>query len=177
MRILIIFWLAITLMGCASTRKVVEASSTDKAIKTEEVTTSKEKVTTVTTEKVDTTVTIPGATTTVTRPLDEILRGDTIKAENNGTSVAVVYNPSTGTVTAVGKTAFREVPITLNKTTTSVAERGSRTDYKSDTRVKEEDKVVDKEKESIFKEWAWLILLLLFLLILIAGYALYRWLR
>jgi hypothetical protein len=177
MRTLIVLWLALTLVGCASTRKVVETSSTDTSIKSEEVTTSTEKVTTVTTEKVDTTVTIPGETTSVTRPLDDLLRGDTIKAENNGTSVAVVYNPTTGTVTAVGKTAFREVPITLNKTTTSVAERGSRTDLKSDTRVKEQDKVVDKEKESIFKEWAWLILLLSFLLLLIVGYALYRWLR
>jgi hypothetical protein len=177
MRILIALLLALTLVGCASTRKVVETSRTDTAIKSEEVSTSKEISTTVTTEKVDTTVTIPGETTSVTRPLDELLRGDTITAESNGTSVKVVYNPKTNTVTAVGKTEERTVPVSLFKTTTTNLERDSRTDYKSDTRIREDEKAVTKEKESVFKEWAWLIILLTFLLLLIVGYGLYRWLR
>jgi len=170
MRTLTVLLLALTLVGCAGTKKIVETSRTDTHTITQETTTERETTLTITTEEIDTTVTIAEQVASVTRPLDELLRGDTISASQNGTSVQVFLDQTTGNITAIGKTEEQKIPVKGTRTTKTRSDRDSRTDSKSDTVTKEREKTTTKEKEPWFDPF-WVLVLIL---ILGAIFLLYR---
>jgi hypothetical protein len=170
MKQVLILFLALTLVGCAGTKKVIETSRTDTNVVTEQTTTEQEQTLTVTTTEIDTTVKLPEVNVSVTRPLDELLQGDTIKAELNGTSVQVFIDQATNTITAKATTAARDVNVKAKVTTKAKSNKNSRTDSKSDTRVKEREKTVTKEKEP-WIPWYWIIALTL---VIGMAYVMYR---
>jgi hypothetical protein len=161
MKQVLILFLALTLVGCAGTRKVIETSRTDTHVVTEHTNTEQEQTLTVTTTEIDTTVTLPEVNVSVTRPLDELLQGDTINAELNGTSVQVFIDQATNTITAKATTSARDVNVKAKVTTKAKSNRDRRTDSKSDTTIKEKEKTTTKEKEPWFDPF-WVLVLLLF---------------
>lgn len=98
--------LLIGLSACKVKDKVVDKDKQD--IKIEQTST--------TTTVIDTIVKIGGDTAQVIAPIFELLKGDTIVAENNGTVVKLSFDKKTQTVTARAITKTKIVPIQATKT-------------------------------------------------------------
>lgn len=172
------------LFGCGHTKKITKESdvktelnaTTD--VKTESTTKSvanlDKEVTTVITEKVDTHVTIPSVTASVSRPLKELVEKGVIVASNGNTSVAVTYDPTTGTVRAEGKTVEHQVPIQAVKTTLVREDSKSSETTKTDTKKAEnsdvtalsqtKDMVTETDKTGKFWLWFWVVVSIGFVL-------------
>lgn len=186
MKTLFILLMALVLFGCGHSKKVTEKTDVKTELnlsantKTESTTKTDSKtdkaVTTKVTEKVDTHVNIPGTTTSISRPLTELIENKVIEASDGNTSVTVTYDPLTGTVRAVGKTATQTVPIQSVKTTEvredSKSSETTKTDIdKSESvdasdKTHSQDKIVVSEKPSntgILLAWIFGIIIAVYL--------------
>lgn len=75
---------------------------------------------------IDTTVKVPGAVVKASEPLTQILAGDTLKAENNGTKVTVYYDKATGNINAKAETQAKNIPVFAKTTETgNIATKGN----------------------------------------------------
>jgi hypothetical protein len=168
MKHLIILLLAMALASCGTLKKTVHKETADSS----SVVTKEDKTKTKITEKADTTVRIKGDTAKATKPLENLVKGDTLRAKTNGTSLNVFYNPKTGDVHAEAITEPKDVPIVVDRTTETqndIREQEER-DFHSAT----EDKQIDREETELLKDATWLIVVgLITLLVLL--YLLSRW--
>ena len=121
--------LLILATGCKTKNKDVERSNTSVDVT--------QQSTSVTTTVIDTTINLPGNVITASEPLTQIVSGDTLQAENNGTTVKAYYNKATGNLHVVAKVAPKVIPVQATKTQTVT----------TDTRVKAKAKEVVKKTE------------------------------
>jgi hypothetical protein len=133
---LLLIWIAVSLVliavsatGCKTKNKDVERSNTSVDVT--------QQSTSVTTTVIDTTINLPGNVITASEPLTQIVSGDTLQAENNGTTVKAFYNKATGNLHVVAKVAPKVIPVQATKTQTVT----------TDTRVKAKAKEVVKKTE------------------------------
>jgi len=123
--------LAIAAAGCKTKDKNKEQHSTK--VEVESVST------TLTTTVIDTVVKLPGSTVTASEPLTQIVSGDTLQAENNGTTIKAYYNKATGNLHVVANTAPKDVAVKATQTQAT----------KTNTKAKVETK--DKVKTTTVK--------------------------
>jgi hypothetical protein len=121
------------------------------------------------TEKIDTSVKLPGDTAKASAPIENIMRGDTLKAETNGTKLEVFFNPSTGRVHAKAITEPKDVPIIIDRTTRIENDIEREEEAKFHTAT--EDKQVDRNESNLLNPWLWLIWLIL---VLVVAYLVWR---
>lgn len=133
---LLLIWIAVSLVliavsatSCKTKNKDVERSNTSVDVTQQSAS--------VTTTVIDTTISLPGSTVTASEPLTQIVSGDTLQAENNGTTVKAYYNKATGNLHVIAKVAPKVIPIQATKTQT----------VNTDTRVTAKAKEVVKKKE------------------------------
>jgi hypothetical protein len=130
--------------ACAPMRKVKTSSTTDSAAKTEIITT----------RKVDTLIRIPASTVTGSKPLDNLIKGDSLVTENAQVRVAVKIDAATGNVTATGTVKPVEVPVKVDE----------RREERNEVAVTKKEESKEKEPDAGFL-WGWsMVLLLIFLL-------------
>lgn len=129
--------------SCAPMRKVKTTSTIDSTGKTEVITT----------RKVDTLIKIPTSTVTGSKPLDNLIKGDSLVTENNQVRVAVKIDPATGNVTATGTVKPVEVPVQINE----------RREERNEVAVTKKEEHKEKEPDSGFA-WAWIMVLLLLIM-------------
>lgn len=165
MRTLLILLLSITLASCGTLTKSVQKQKSDT---TSSVVTEDKSITKIT-EKADTTVKVKGDTAKASTPLENITRGDTLKAESNGTKVEVFFNPSTGRIHAKAITEPREIPIVVDRTTEIHTDTKQVTETQSHKETV--DKHVDRQESNLLSPWLWGIWLIALLVLL---YVLWR---
>lgn len=119
--------LAIVFLACCKTKQ----RNKEKLQAKVEVTQIKASTTTTV---MDTVIKVNGAVATASEPLAEIIAGDTLKAENNGTSVVVYYNPTTKTIHAKGETKDREVAAKATKTETKFESNNVKANIKTESK-------------------------------------------
>jgi len=101
------------LPGCSTMKRTKSTVETSEKSDSTAASISKTTIT----ETIDTNITLPGGQATIGTPMSELMKGDSIVAEQNGTEVILVYNTKTRTVHATGKTQPRKVPVKATKTT------------------------------------------------------------
>lgn len=170
MKKLLTILLLVSLTGCGTLTKLRD----EKKIKSDSTAvvtnTVKTDIVTIIEEKVDTTVTVKGDSAVVVTPLNTLITEGEIETTNNGTTVKVTYNKETGDIRAVGITAERSVPVTINKKTTTTDKSDSQTNSKVDVKRKEATKKDEVHREQKSKFWwgfAFAIMLLFILVIII----------
>jgi capsular polysaccharide biosynthesis protein len=98
-------------------------------------------------------------------PLTQILAGDTLRADNNGTSVEVYYNPKTGNIHAKGKTENRVIPVKATNTESGTEKTG----------IKAENKEVKKDVTVKPYVWGNIVIGLILTAIVAAFFLFIRW--
>jgi hypothetical protein len=168
MKHILILLLAMMLASCGTLRKNVQKETKDST----STISTRDKSVSIITEKIDTSVKLPGDTAKASKPLDNLIKGDTLKASTNGTQLEVYYEPTTGRIHAKAITEPKDVPIIIDRTTKveNDIEREEEAAFHSAT----EDKQIDREETEILKDATWLIVVgLIALLVLL--YLLNRW--
>jgi hypothetical protein len=163
---LAVLLLAIGLSSCGRTNRALTATETySKDVSQTETT---ESITT--TEKVDTLVTLDMETSEATFELHELVDSSRLVIDTPEQSVSVVYDPITQTVRTKAVVKERQVPITIDRTTT--VERN----------VYERQKSIQKDErreESVVKSSplipSWLIALIIVLVFAFVAWRM-RWL-
>lgn len=190
MKILAILILGMFLTSCGTFKKwshrnevnnelqVNTASTSDTSVKTQSKT--DRDISTKITEKIDTQISVPKETASVARPLTELIEKGIIQAQDGNTTVEVRYDPTTGTVKAIGTTVAHTIPVQATKTTEV------REDYKSSEIVKAEgssteDVAVKKDEEKTVTDvttekktgdiWTGTLLGIILMLLIILGVA------
>ncbi len=135
--LIVLLMIGMLLPGCSTMKRTKSNTETSEKVDSIGATISK----TTTTETIDTTITLQGGEATIGTPLSELLNGDTLKAEQNGTEVLIVYNPKTKSVHTKATTKPRSVPVKATKTTEAkqatavqVNKESDHTEQKSDVR-------------------------------------------
>lgn len=165
MRTLLILLLSITLASCGSLNKSVRKQTTDST----SIQATRQANVSIITEKLDTSVQLKGDTAKATKPLDNLVKGDTLKASTNGTSVEVFYNPVTGNIHAKAITEPRLVPVIIDRTTELRSETESIEEREFHQAIESKD--VEREESSLLNPWLWVVWLIILLALL---YLLYR---
>ena len=129
--------------ACTPIRKVKTTSNIDSTGKTEVITT----------RKVDTLIKIPTSTVTGSKPLDNLIKGDSLVTENAQVRVAVKIDPATGNVTATGTVKPQEVPVQINE----------RREERNEVAVTKKEQHKEKEPDAGFA-WVWIMVLLLLIM-------------
>lgn len=160
MKTIIAIVLAIILTGCGSLKKSVHKEATDSS----SVVTATDKSTTTITEKADTTVKIKGDTAKASKPLDNLVKGDTLKAESNGTKVEVYFNPTTGRIHAQAITEPKEIPILIDRTTK--VENDLRYQEEKEFHQEHKDVQVDRKETNLLNPYLWVVWLIFALVLL-----------
>jgi hypothetical protein len=114
---------------------------------------------------IDTTLNVPGSVVSASEPLTQILAGDTLRADNNGTSVEVYYNPKTGNIHAKGKTENRVIPVKATNTESGTEKTG----------IKAENKEVKKDVTVKPYVWGNIVIGLILTAIVAAFFLFIRW--
>lgn len=153
------------LASCGTMKKTVQKETTDST----SLATKEDKTKTKITEKADTTVRIQGDTAKATKPLDNLIKGDTLKAKSNGTSLEVFYNPKTGDLHAKAITEPKDVPILVDRTTEIHNDIFEKEEAEFHTATESKD--VEREETNVFKQFAWILALIV---LLAALYFIYR---
>jgi hypothetical protein len=158
--------------------QVNTASTSDTSVKTQSKT--DRDISTKITEKIDTQISVPKETASVARHLTELIEKGIIQAQDGNTTVEVRYDPTTGTVKAIGTTVAHTIPVQATKTTEV------REDYKSSEIVKAEgssteDVAVKKDEEKTVTDvttekktgdiWTGTLLGIILMLLIILGVA------
>ena len=172
MKRLAIILLAFTLTACGTTKKLTNRDASKEATKVEQSTaTASELITknkTTVTEKVDTSVKVPGSGADLITPADKLMKGDTVTETSGPTTIAVVYDRNTGNIHAWAKTEPQEVPVYIDRTTTTETETKASTEQKTaasvETERTHENEFAQIERKtggwwSGFKTSLWLLLL------------------
>lgn len=167
MRLLTAIIFIIALSGCANVSKWRDSRTSESDSTAVEV--IKETTATKTTirDVVDTTVTVKGNEAVAVRPLEELLSGKPIEAENNWTKVYVTYDPETETVRAEARTEDLEVPVKIDRTTETEATSESVTDSKSEVRSEEAVNTEEKIVEQKSKFWLGVAVAVIFMFLLV----------
>lgn len=174
----------ITLNSCSVTRnKKSNQSRMDSSMSiTSEVYRKIEKDSTIesttkTTEQIDTTLTLKSDTLSGAKSISDILRGDTLKAAENGLIIKV-FKDATGLLKAIAIVKEKKVSIQKTKTTetkTKIVDKGksvANENVKTKVQVKKKEKNLTVETKTSYWSWWYLLLLLIPL-----GYYLYRKLK
>jgi len=140
MKRLIWVLIAITLLGCTTSKKINETSN--KHSQQIDVTTNT-NVNTQVVENLDTNIVISGNEVTASRQLDELIAGKLITAKENGTEVEVRYDQITGEVKAKARTINRTVPVQFERTTTS--SESIKQAVKANEEEKQKTQVIEKQ--------------------------------
>lgn len=165
--------LLVSLTGCGTLSRIRDEkkSKTDStAVVTNTV---KADVVTVTEEVIDTTVQLKADSAVVETPLNTLLDKGVIESTNNGTTVKVTYDKTTGDIRAVGISAERSVPVNMSRKTTTTDKSDTETKSKVDVKKKEAVKNEQKTVEQKSKFWwgvafAFGLILILIIIILLA---------
>jgi flagellar basal body-associated protein FliL len=136
----------LSLTACASVSKSVQKTETEAKTKKEETTTS----TTTTTESIDTTVNVAGQTLEASTPVQPLIDGDTLHKETPEGSITAYVDRATGRLNIKAETKPREVPVQMNRTTTTQAK--TTTKEQSSQKAKE----TFKEKQGP-RTWCWIL--------------------
>lgn len=155
--VIIVGLLLLMVAGCASTKtKMRTSENVELTTKTNETTKTK----TVITEKLDTNIQVKPSQVTINSSIEELLKGDTLRAENDATSVAIVLDPTTGALTAIGTTKPREIPVNIDRRT----EIESETNTEANTQLTQNIDKTEKESKSGIA-WYWYVIACLILLL------------
>jgi hypothetical protein len=165
MKILLAIFISIALASCGTLSKSVHKQTTDS---TSNVST-RDKSVSIISEKIDTSVKLKGDTAKASKPLENILKGDTLKASTNGTSLEVFYNPTTGQVHAKAITEPKDVPVIMDRTTRIENDIEQDEEYKFHNAI--EDKEVEREESNLLNPWLYVVWLILALAL---AYLIYR---
>lgn len=117
------------------------------------------------TEIIDTTITIKGDTTSASKPIDNILRGDTLKSVVNGLYLKV-FTDGKGLLKAIAIVQDRKVKINKIRnieTKSKVIDKGESTIKESNQTkmdVKKEDKNLNLNVKTSYLNWWWLLLII-----------------
>jgi hypothetical protein len=154
MRTIIILLLSFVLVSCGTLKKSVHKES-ETATKSEDVTNTTK---TTIKETADTTIKVPGDTAKATTSLEQLLSGETIRANNSRASIAIHYDKATNSITAQAIAEPVSVPIRINRQTTIESTTKSETKEKASREVI--DKQVDRKPTSFFN-WLFIVLCLI----------------
>lgn len=171
-----------TLMGCSTSRNMNkssrESSVVDKS-QIEENTGSKLKQTTETNEQVDTTVKTKPDSSIGSKPLNNIVTGEPLVVETDGSKVTVNYDPITGNLKASLQTKGQDIDVKINKSTKTTTEQADTSSKKTQNNIAKKQK--DTAKVVVSKGPGWMIYAGLSVFILIAlclgAYKLYRFVK
>ena len=165
MRTIIILLLSFILVSCGTLKKTVHKEA-ETATKSEDVTTTTK---TTTKEKADTTIQVPGDTAKAKASLEQLLSGETIRANNSRASVAIHYDKATNSITAEAIAEPVSVPIHINRETTTESTTKAKTEENTSREVT--DKQVDRKPTSFFN---WLFIVLCLIGVVAVAYLIYR---
>jgi len=158
----IILFIAAILGGCGTTSKIKNSQS--EAVKLEAKEESVQKTKTTTKEVVDTNVTIKGEKAEASKPIDAILKGDTLTASTNGTKVKTWFNPSTGNLHAEAETQERTIPIKSERMLTTETSAENKSELKAETETEQSAK--ETERTGLSFGWQfWICLIILLVLV------------
>lgn len=149
--------LALMLASCGTFRKSVQKQTTDST----SIQSTRETNLSITSEKIDTIVKIKGDTAKATKPLENLVKGDTLKASTNGTSVEVFYNPSTGNIHAKAITEPQNVPVVMDRMIVHNSDVIASEEYNFHHAI--EEKNVQKEETNLLNPYLWVVWLIILL--------------
>jgi hypothetical protein len=164
MRILFALILALFVASCGSLR-------VNSAKQVHTVTQSKDstgrKVTTIR-EKADTLVKVAGSTAKASKPVSNLQDGDSLVLETDGQRVVVTVDDG-GNVQAVGTIKPREIPISIDRE----IKREDETHVQTDTKVHDNQAVIEKKRDTTYT-WLAVPIALLLLALLVLRFVLKR---
>lgn len=145
MKRIAILFLAVALASCGTFKK----HSTKEEQKSITKVDSSALVVTQTTKKVDTSVSIKGSQQYASKPVDNILKGDSLVLDNEQQRIVVDYDPTTGNIRAQGKVKDLEQRIQLNETTVTA------TQSQKSVETEQEAKKITKDSVKENDQFAW----------------------
>jgi cobalamin biosynthesis Mg chelatase CobN len=121
----------LSLASCKTTHKTRSKESTQSTLTTDSqsnvTTTTRQVSKTTINESIDTNVTLPGAKASISSPLAQILKGDTVRTQHDGTTLGLVFDTNSGMLHGFVDSQPKTIPIRKNRTTTIEAETNSHT--------------------------------------------------
>jgi archaellum component FlaF (FlaF/FlaG flagellin family) len=143
-----------SLSSCSVFRKVnKDIQKAD--VKTKIETNTDTKITETSTKTADSTIHQPGSVVTGQKPLDNIVKGDSLVTENAQVKSTVKYDKKTGNIHVKTEAKPQDIHIKVNENKTKVTESKSKTQEKTKSNT-----VQKKVAKTSFNLW-WLLLLLI----------------
>lgn len=169
-RLILSLSLLIALSGCGTIQKHKQKDEHKQTVTIDSAAMTTKKVV----EKVDTTVKVSGGNSNGAKPVDNILKGDSLVIEDNTQRVVVDYDPTTGNIRAKAQVKDRNIPIQIDRTT----ETSEQINVQRATTEETKHQVTDSKKNIGANGFAWGAItsfLIVFLLMAVGLYLYFRY--
>lgn len=171
-RLILSLSLLIALTGCGTFRKHHEKDEHKQTVTIDSAAMTTKKVV----EKVDTTVKISGGKSNGAKPVDNIVKGDSLVIEDNTQRVVVDYDPLTGNIRAKAVVYDRDVPVQMDR----VTETTDQVELHRNAEQETKHEITEKKNEVGADGFAWGAItsfLIVFLLMAVGLYLYFRFVR